>query len=112
MTESPDDFLSEVDLAWERSYFSLMAELRKNNLSRYEVVANRLSSGGEEILELPTGTYKISVDNNGCGYSRRESDGMNFQRLGWIKLTQNPAERITSITDALAECEARAQIDA
>jgi hypothetical protein len=64
------------------------------------------------ILRQVTGVYKISVDQNGCGYSCREADGKNFQRLGWTKLTENPAERITAITDALAECEARAQIDA
>lgn len=64
------------------------------------------------ILRQVTGVYKISVDQNGCGYSCREADGKNFQRLGWAKLTENPAERITAITDALAECEARAQIDA
>lgn len=111
MIDNPDNFLSQEDLAWERSYFSLMADLKRNNLSRYEELAGRLSAGGEEILELPTGIYKISVDNNGCGYSCRESDGINFQRLGWMKLTENPDERIAAITDALAECEARAQID-
>ena len=111
MSEYPDDFLTEEDLVWERSYFSLMTELKRKNSSRYEVLASRLSVGGEEILELPTGLYKISVDKNGCGYSCREADGKNFQRLGWVKLSQNPSERITAITDALAECEARAQID-
>jgi hypothetical protein len=111
MIDNPDNFLSQEDLAWERSYFSLMADLKRNNLSRYEKLAGRLSAGGEEILELPTGIYKISVDNNGCGYSCQESDGINFQRLGWMKLTENPDERIAAITDALAECEARAQID-
>ncbi len=112
MSENPDNFLNEEDFAWERSYFSLMADLKRNNLSRYEELAGRLSAGGEEILELTNGTYKISVDKNGCGYSCRESDGANFQRLGWTKLTENPEERISTITDALAECEARAQIDA
>lgn len=112
MSEIQDDFLSEEDLAWERTYFSLMMELKRRNSSRYEDLAGRLSAGGEEILELSTGTYKISVDNNGCGYSCREADGKNFQRLGWVKLTEDPAERINAITDALAECEARAQIDA
>ena len=111
MTENSENFLSQQDFAWERSYFSLMADLRRNNLSRYEELAVRLSAGGEEILELPNGIYKISVDKNGCGYSCRESDGINFQRLGWVKLTEDPAERINAITDALAECEARAQID-
>jgi len=112
MSEIPDDFLSEADFAWERTYFSLMMELKRRNSSWYEDLAGRLSAGGEEILELSTGTYKISVDNNGCGYSCREADGKNFQRLGWVKLTEDPAERINAITDALAECEARAQIDA
>lgn len=111
MSEYPDDFLAEEDLVWERSYFSLMTELKRKYSSRYEVLASRLSVGGEEILELPTGVYKISVDKNGCGYSCREADGKSFQRLGWVKLSENPSERISSITDALAECEARAQID-
>jgi len=111
MSDNPDNFLSQRDLDWERLYFSLMADLRRNNLSRYEELAVRLSAGGEELLELPNGTYKISVDKNGCGYSWRESDGINFQRLGWMKLTDDPTERVTAITDALAECEARAQID-
>ena len=112
MSEIPDNILSEEDLAWERTYFSLMMELKRRNSSRYEDLAGRLSVGGEEILELSTGTYKISVDNNGCAYSCREADGKNFQRLGWVKLTADPAERINAIKDALAECEARAQIDA
>jgi hypothetical protein len=111
MSENPDEILSAEDLAWERSFFSLIEELKNKNYSRYEVLANRLSAGGEEILELPTGVYKISVDLNGCGYSCQENDGLNFQRLGWMKLTENQAERITAITDALAECEARATID-
>lgn len=111
MSENLDNFMSDADLAWERSYFSLMVDLKRKNLSRYEDLAVRLSAGGEEILELPTRTYKISVDRNGCGYSCREEVGMDFQRLGWTKLTQNPSERITAITDVLAECEARAQID-
>ena len=112
MSENPDNFMNDADLAWERSYFSLMAELKRKNSSRYEDLASRLSVGGEEILELRTGVYKISVDRNGCGYSCREADGENFQRLGWVKLTEDLAERINAITDALAECEARAQIDA
>jgi len=111
MAENSENILSQQDLAWEGSYFSLMADLKRINLSRYEELAVRLSAGGEELLELPNGTYKISVDKNGCGYSCRETDGINFQRLGWMKLTENLAERITAITDALAECEARAQID-
>jgi hypothetical protein len=69
MSEIPDNFLSEEDLAWERTYFSLMMELKRRNSSRYAELAARLSVGGEEILELSTGTYKISVHNNGCGYS-------------------------------------------
>lgn len=112
MSENPNNFLNEEDLAWERSYYSLIEDLKRKNFSRYEELAGRLSTGGEEILELTNGTYKISVDKNGCGYSCRVSSGVNFQRLGWTKLTDNPEERISSITDTLAECEARAQIDA
>lgn len=112
MSEDRDNFISDEDLAWERFYFSLMEELKRKNSSRYEELANRLSPGGEEIFELPNGTYKISVSENGCGYSCREKDGVNFQRLGWTKLTLDPAERIAAIADTLAECEARAQIDA
>jgi len=112
MDENPENFLSEEDLAWESSYFSLMADLKRNNSSRYEELAARLSLGGEEILELPNGTYKISVDLNGCGYSCLEPNGLTFQRIGWTKLTEVIAERITAITDALAECEARSQIGA
>jgi hypothetical protein len=112
MSENLDNFPSDEDLAWERTYFSLMEDLKRNNLSRYEDLAGRLSAGGEEILELPNGIYKFSVDKNGCGYSCRDSDGINFQRLGWIKLTENLEERISTITDALAECEARAQLGA
>jgi hypothetical protein len=111
MRENPEEILSAEDLAWERSYFSLIEELKNKNYSRYEVLANRLSAGGEEILELPTGVYKISVDLKGCGYSSQEDDGPNFQRLGWTKLTENQEERISAITDTLAECEARATID-
>lgn len=111
MNGDPDNVSKIEDAAWEDDYFSLLAELKIRNSSRYELIANQLMAGGEELLELSTRTYKISVDENGCAYSCREIDGTNFQRLGWAMLTLNPAERITAIADMLAECEARAQID-
>ena len=112
MSENPEEFLSDKDIEWERTFFSLVKDLKTKNSSRYEELALRLSSGGEELLDLPSGIYKISVDKNGCGYSSRMPDGKNFQRLGWTKLPQNLEERISAITDPLAECEARAEIDA
>jgi hypothetical protein len=39
-------------------------------------------------------------------------DGKEFQRLGWTRLTEISAERIASITETLAECEARAELNA
>jgi hypothetical protein len=45
MSENPENFLSDEDLEWERSYFSLIADLKRNNLSRYEELAARLSDG-------------------------------------------------------------------
>ena len=112
MSQNPEEFLSDKDIEWERTFFSLVKDLKTKNSSRYEELALRLSSGGEELLDLPSGIYKISVDKNGCGYSSRMPDGKDFQRLGWTKLPQNLEERISAITDTLAECEARAEIDA
>ncbi len=111
MSKNPDEILSKEDLEWERAYFSVIAELKRENFSRYENLAIRLSAGGEEILNLPTGVYKVSVDANGCAYSYRPADSNEFQRLGWTKLSQISSERVSDITDVLAECEARAKIN-
>ena len=69
MSENPEEFLSDKDIEWGRTFFSLVKDLKTKNSSRYEELALRLSPGGEEILDLPNGIYKISVDKNGCGYS-------------------------------------------
>ena len=110
MSKYQDRFLGGEDIEWERNYFGLMNELKLKNASKYEELAMRLIDGGEELLESDGATYKISVDENGCGYSYRAPEELEFQRISWSQLSQKSEERIDCITNTLAECEARAEL--
>jgi hypothetical protein len=110
MSEYQDRFLDDKDIEWEHKYFGLMNELKEKNASRYEDLAMRLMNGGEEFLNSHGATYKISVDKNGCGYSYRAPEEIEFQRISWSQLSQKREERIDCITNILAECEARAEL--
>ena len=112
MSQVPEERPRNIEDPVERAYFELIKILKEKNVSRYEELATRLSAGGEEFLNLSDGRYKISVDKNGCAYSFLMEGGKEFQRLGWTKLTEISAERIASITETLAECEARAELNA
>lgn len=112
MSETPEELHRDVEVSLEKKYFELIRDLKEKNISNYEELACRLSPGGEEILHLRDGVYKISVDQNGCAYSFFMEDGQVFQRLGWTRLTDISTERIASITETLVECEARAELNA
>lgn len=112
MSQAPEERPKNMKEPLERTYFELIKDLKEKNISRYEELATRLSAGGEEFLNMPDGRYKISVDKNGCAYSFLMEDGKEFQRLGWTRLTDISTERIASITETLAECEARAALNA
>jgi hypothetical protein len=110
MSRYQDRFLGSEDIEWERNYFGLMNELKLKNASKYEELAMRLIDGGEELLESNGATYKIFVDENGCGYSYRAPEELEFQRISWSQLSQKSEERIDCIINALAECDARAEL--
>lgn len=112
MSKDQDNFLTDEDIEWEKRYFNLIAELSKQNDSRYEVLANNLIDGGQELLEVKGEVFKISVDKKGCSWGCSEDNGATFQELGWVKLSRKKDARILIIKDAIARCEARAIINA
>lgn len=89
-------------------YVDLVVELKQKNKSRYEELAKLLNAGGVELMKFEGSIYKFSVDLNGCAFSCSYDNGVTYSRISWVKLTKDYAERLVSIKDALAECEATA----
>lgn len=110
MTLDQDKFPDSSDLEWEEVFFAQLKEMKIQHASRYEKMALKLVSGGEEIFTLLDGTYKFIVSGNSCAFSRKAKDKEDFQAISWVRLTPIRDERILAISDALAECEVRANL--
>lgn len=106
--EYRDSFFTDEDIERENRYFTLINKLSKENDSRYEAAAKKLNGGGEEILHLNGQTFKFFVNKNGCGYSILDEETNSYSRLSWAHLSKKYAERIVTIKDSLAQCEAEA----
>lgn len=110
MTLDRDNFSDSNDVESEEVFFAQLKEMKIQHASRYEKMALKLVSGGEEILTLSDGTYKFTVSGSSCAFSRKANDKEDFQAISWVKLTPVRDERILAIFDALAECEVRANL--